>query len=99
MKYNLRNIMRNAWNLRKTYEVSMSVAMKAAWALEKATIAAEKAGKESKWNYRVVVNDWVKYGKNRTYVNVRIYTNAWHCKRELSMGYVDNTTGEYVVAA
>ena len=98
MKYDLSNIMRNAWNLKKTYDVSMSVALRSAWALEKAMISAEEAGKESKCNYRVIANDWVKGGRNRTYVSTRIYTNAWNCKREIKIGYVDNLSGDFVAA-
>lgn len=97
-KYNKRRVMVNAWSIRRTSDVSMSVAMKAAWALEKAMVAAEETGKESGWNYKVVANDWVKYNKNRTYVSTRIYTNAWNLKREIKMGYVDNLTGEFVAA-
>ena len=98
MKYNKSQIMKNAWAIRKSADVSMSVALKAAWALEKAMIAAEEEGKISGWNYRVVANDWVKYGKNRTYISTRIYTNAWNCKREVKQGYVDNLTGQFVAA-
>ena len=98
MKYNKKQIMKNAWNLIKTYGISRRTAMKAAWALEKAMIAAENAGKESGWNYRVIANDWVKAGRNRTYVSTRIYTNAWNCKREIRLGYIDNMTGEMIAA-
>lgn len=97
-KYDLHNIMRNAWEIRRTANVSMSTALKAAWALEKTMMAAEKAGKESGWNYKVSVNDWVKYGKNRTYISTRIYTNAWNLKKEIKMGYIDNMTGELIAA-
>lgn len=98
MKYNKRNVMKNAWTIRRTTGVDMSTAMKAAWALEKAMAKANELGVESGWNYRVVANDWVKYGKNRTYVSTRIYTNAWGLKRELKLGYVDNMTGAFVAA-
>lgn len=98
MTYNKKNIMNNAWTIKRTTNVTMSTALKAAWALEKAMIAAEKAGEESGWNYKVVASDWVKYGKNRTYVSTRIYTNAWNLKKEIKMGYVDNMTGEMVAA-
>ena len=98
MTYNRKRIMKKAWKIRRNANVSMSVALKAAWALEKALIAAEEAGEESGWNYKVVANDWVKYGKNRTYVSTRIYTNAWNMKREIRFGYVDNMTGEMVAA-
>ena len=84
--YNKSEIMRNAWNIRKTANVSMSVALKSAWAVAKAEVKAEAEGKESGWNYRVHTNDWVKYG------------NAWNRKRETKIGYVDNLTGEFVAA-
>ena len=72
--------------------------MKSAWSLAKAMNAAEDAGKESGWNYRVVANDWVKAGRNRTYVSTYLYTNAWNRKREIRLGYIDNTTGEHIAA-
>lgn len=96
--YNRRQIMRNAWAIRREANVDMSTALKAAWALEKAMAAAEAAGKESGWNYNVCANDWIKYGKNRTYVSTRIYTNAWNLKREIKFGYVDNLTGAFIAA-
>ena len=96
--YNRRQIMRNAWSIRRTANVDMSTALKAAWALEKAMVSAETAGKESGYNYKVCSNDWVKYGKNRTYVSTRIYTNAWNLKREVKVGYVDNMTGSFFAA-
>lgn len=98
MKYNKANIMKNAWNIRRTANVSMSIAMKSAWALEKAMIDAEKTGKESGWNYKVLANDWAKGAHNRTYVSCRIYTNAWNLKREIKIGYVNNLSGEFVGA-
>lgn len=96
MTYNKSNIMHSAWTIRKTYNVSMSVALRAAWAQEKARQAAEMEGKKSGWNYRVIVNDWAKGGKARTYISTRIYTNAWNLKRENKIGYIDNLTGEFV---
>lgn len=96
--YNKRNIMKNAWEIRKESNVSMSVALKAAWALEKALVVAEKTGKESGWNYNTIANRWAKYGKDRTYVSTKIYTNAWNCKKEIKLGYVDNMTGDFIAA-
>ena len=63
-----------------------------------ALLAAEKEGKESGWNFKVVCNGWVKGSHNRTYVSARIYTNAWNRKRDLEIGYIDNMTGELVAA-
>lgn len=98
MKYNKKNIMKNAWAIRRNNKVSMSTALKAAWSLEKAIVAAEEVGKESGWNYRVTANDWNKYGKSRTYVSTRIYTNAWNLKSEKKLGYIDNLTGNFFAA-
>lgn len=98
MKYNKKVIMRRAWIMAKSFGLSMSVALKGAWALAKALLAAEKEGKESGWNFKTVEKDWVKGGHNRTYVSARIYTNAWNRKREISIGYIDNMTGELVAA-
>ena len=97
-KYNKSNIMKNAWALRKSANVSMSTALKSAWALEKAMMQAEKQAAENCWNTKVVVNDWVKYGKNRTYVEIRVYTNAWNRKSTYKLGYVDNLAGVFVAA-
>lgn len=96
VKYNMHSIMTNAWNIRRTRNVSMSVALKAAWALEKAMMSAEQYADEIYWNTKVVVNDWAKGGHDRTYVSVREYTNAWNRKREHKLGYVNNLTGEWV---
>lgn len=98
MKYNKREIMMNAWNIRRTANVSMSIAMKAAWALAKAVNTAESVAADINWNTRVHVNDWVKAGHNRTYVEVAVYTNAWNRKRTEKVGYVNNLTGEFVAA-
>lgn len=97
-KFNKSGIMKNAWNIRKAANVSMSVALKSAWALAKAMIKAESIAESSSWNTRVRVNDWVKGGYNRTYVEVAIYTNAWNRKRTEKVGYVNNLTGEFVAA-
>lgn len=98
MKYNKRAIMKRAWNIRRETGVSMSIALRAAWALEKTLIAADKEGRECGWNYRIKSNDWCKGGHNRTYVDLKIYTNAWNCKKTVRFGYVDNLTGEYIAA-
>lgn len=39
MKANKKNIMKNAWNIRRNAKVDMSTALKAAWVLEKSMIA------------------------------------------------------------
>ena len=96
--YNVRSIMVNAWSIRRTNNVSMSVALRAAWALAKAVNKANEIAADIDWNTQDKVNDWMKYGKSRTYVEVAVYTNAWNRKRTEKVGYVDNMTGEFVAA-
>lgn len=96
--YNKHEIMVNAWSIRKTANVSMSTALKAAWALAKAIKAAEAVAEDIGWNTKIRVNDWVKGVHNRTYIEVAVYTNAWHRKRTNQIGYVNNLTGEFVAA-
>ena len=88
----------NAWHIRRNANVSMSTALRSAWALAKAMNKAEEIAANIDWNTKVHVNDWAKYGKSRTYVEVAVYTNAWNRKRTEKIGYVDNMTGEFVAA-
>lgn len=96
--FNKKEIMMNAWNIRRSAGVSMSIALKAAWALAKAIKAAEKLSESISWNTKVRVNDWAKGAYNRTYVEVAVYTNAWNRKRTEKVGYVNNLTGEFIAA-
>lgn len=96
--YNKHEIMVNAWHIRRTANVSMSTALRSAWALAKAMKKAETVAAGIDWNTKVRVNDWAKGGHNRTYVEVAVYTNAWNRKRTESIGYVNNLTGEFVAA-
>lgn len=96
--YNRHEIMTNAWRIRRENNVSMSVALKAAWALAKAIKAAEALAADIDWNTKIRVNDWIKAGHSRTYVEVAVYTNAWNRKRTEKIGYVNNLTGEFIAA-
>lgn len=98
MKYNKSEIMKNAWRMVKEFGVKISTALRSAWALAKAMLMAVGHLDDYCGHAKVAVNDWVKYGKNRTYISVRHYTNAWHLKHETKLGYIDNLTGEYVAA-
>ena len=96
--YNRKEIMKNAWAIRRTADVSMSVALKSAWALAKAVKRAEAVASSIDWNTKVRINDWAKGKYNRTYVEVAVYTSAWNRKRTEKIGYVDNLTGTFVAA-
>lgn len=94
--FSRKDVMTYAWKLKREKGLNMSVALKTAWAFFKQADKAEEDGKACGWNYKVIINDWVKYGYDRTYINLRIYTNAWNCKREEKYGYIDNLTGNVV---
>ena len=98
MKYNKREIMKNAWELVKTYGIKIATAMRSAWALAKAMNEAQTAGEAYCGNTKVIANDWAKGGHCRTYVTARVYTNAWNLKREIKIGYIDNYAGRLVRA-
>ena len=102
MKYSRSLIMKYAWELVETDNITISTALKAAWALAKAMNNAEAVCADCEANYcghsKVSANDWRKYGKSRTYIATRIYTNAWNLKREVKLGYVDNMTGDFIAA-
>ena len=60
--------------------------------------AAARYDQEKEGQHRINANGWNKYGKSRTYISTRIYTNAWNLKAEKKLGYVDNMTGAFVAA-
>lgn len=97
-KYNLHSIMNRAWRFRREYNVSMSVALKTAWAYEKEGIKAEEIGKESGYDYYVSINAWNKYGKSRIYIETKTYYNHRKYRKSIYKCYIDNMTGEVVAA-
>lgn len=108
MKYNLSGIMKRAWEIKKENGKNIfGICLQIAWVEAKnsnnesledkiARLAEEKLSYKYCGHYKVVTNDWKKYGKDRTYIIVRFYTNAWNLKHEIKCGFIDNTTGEYV---
>ena len=66
--------------------------------VQKVIKTAEAVAEDIGWNTKIRVNDWAKGGHNRTYIEVAVYTNAWHLKRTNKIGYVNNLTGEFVAA-
>lgn len=96
--YNKSEIMMTAWDIRRNANVSMSTALKAAWARIKAIKAAEAVANGIDWNTKVKISNWEKANHNRTYIDVAVYTNAWNRKRTVKIGYVDNMTGCFIPA-
>lgn len=96
--FNKSQIMKRAHEMKKQNGTSMSVALKASWAIAKAEKeAAEYIGAYS-GQAKVSINVWEKYGKSRTYISCKHYTNAWNLKHENKIGYVDNMTGIFYAA-
>lgn len=48
------------------------------------------------FNYNLVTNDWVKYGKDRTYFAVYEISHATKHNVKIDFGYFDNIKEEYV---
>lgn len=86
-------VMQRAWDLRKTAGVDMSTALRAAWTIEKAMMAAHAQCDAEK--YSVVPSRWAKYGKDRTYISINIYGKKFE---KVSYGFVDNMTGAFYAA-
>ena len=105
MKYNRAEIMKRAWEIKKEDSRNIwSLCLQMAWAEARAPKMTqreldEKEAMEQAAQYsgyaRLHESDWVKYGKNRTYVEVRIYTNGGNLKKVIKVGYQDNISGEW----
>lgn len=103
---NKAQIMRRAWEIKREDSRNIfALCLKMAWAeARKGTEMTqrekdEKEALEQGAQYgktRLVESDWVKYGKNRTYVEVRVYTNGGTHKRTIKVGYQDHVTGEWI---
>lgn len=104
MKYNKSEIFKNAWAMVKEAGMTLSAALKNAWAIAKGTLKEQMFKKMEMlvsiatpvFNYKVVAKDWVKYGKNRTYLKIIETRNNSKHYIEYDFGYVDNNTNEYV---
>ena len=101
-------IMKRAWEIKKEdNSYIFGLCLKMAWAeakeMKEEMTQREKDEQEALHQAtqfsgyaRLVANGWVKYGKNRTYVEVRIYTNGHSLKRVIKVGYQDNDTEEWI---
>lgn len=106
-KYNKSEIMKNAWTMVKEVGLTISTALKKAWAIAKGTVKTLKEEMVEKMenlislaspvmNYRISTKDWSNYGKNRTYLKViETRDNSKHYV-EYDFGYIDNNKNEYV---
>ena len=98
MKYNRSEIMKMAWQIRKNSGCTMSMALTTAWAATKAMVEAEEYGNTFCGHTKVYANVWENYGKSRTYIGAKVYTNGWNMKRDIKAGYINNKTGEWIAA-
>lgn len=104
MKYNKSEIFKNAWAMVKKAGMTISAALKKAWEMAKGTIKEQMIAKMEMlvsmatpvMNYRIVAKDWVKYGKDRTYLKIIETRNHSKHYIEYDFGFIDNNTNEYV---
>ena len=105
---NRAEIMKRAWQIKKEdSRYIFGLCLKMAWAEAKEgkkeiMTQREKDEKEAInqasaycGHVKLHENRWQQYGKDRTYVEARVYTNAWNLKRVIKAGYQDNLTGEW----
>lgn len=103
----MKKIMKRAWEIYRTltgtHKSKISIALKKAWSEVKTMVKSVKEEiiekideileNSNKVHTReIVTNDWVKYGKNRTYISV-VETDG---RKKFDFGYIDNATNEYV---
>lgn len=90
-KYNLSQIMKNAWNMVKTAGTTISAALKKAWAIAKCNVKKEFTGVALVGEGMSIkmFKKWSNYGKNRIYINRQ--------DGKKSYGYIDLDNGNQVV--
>lgn len=108
MKYNMKEIMIRAWDIkRENTENMFSLCLKMAWAeaKEAGNKKEEKSLKEKlvdKLNFiadnapDVYVSEWKGYGKSRTYFAVYETRKNSNHNAKYDYGFYDNQTGKYV---
>lgn len=109
-KYNLSEIMKRAWQIKKTNGNNIfSICLKMAWNEAKAT--SEMTLKEkliskmdfvianastAYYMYNASINEWENYGKSRTYFSIWEKANNSRHNVKYDYGYFDNKTNTYV---
>lgn len=88
MGYDLSQIMKDAWEIVKTANITMKEALKMAWNLAKGIVSVRERDCEEDGS--VSVNFWFNYGKARAY-----FKRNWVSKFQNSKNYyIDLLTGE-----
>lgn len=110
-KYNLSSIMKRAWELVKKAAMTISTALKQAWAEAKeetvnlldtlkANLEAMAYGDyhiNAGTDRQVSVKTWEKGEAKRAYLSINCYTWNGRSKGSYKCGYVDLATNQYVV--
>lgn len=87
MKYDLSQIMKDAWKIVKKAGKNFSEALKMAWRLAKALVEVRKDDCEE--DGTIEVSFWFNYGKARAYFT-RSYVSIYQNKKRF---YIDLETG------
>lgn len=110
-KYNLHQIMIRAWALVKESAMTISAALRRAWAEAKAAtkdlvevltanldqMAYNDYHIHAGYERRAVSKLWEKGDEKRAYLAIRCYTYAGRFKRSYKAGYVDLVSNQYVI--
>lgn len=108
-RYDLSKIMKKAWELVKKVGETLSSGLKKAWKeakIEKLIAELlENLEDMTYGNYHIhagteryaTAKRWTKGDKDRIYLEIKCFTLNGRFKRAYKAGYVDNTTGEYVI--
>lgn len=112
MKYDMKEIMIRAWEIRKEDNKNIfALCLKIAWAEAKSTarvkitreylinrLEAKKAYAANRYNYIyfAYANDWQNYGKDRTYFVIYEKSNTTKHNAKIDYGYFDNINKEYI---
>lgn len=110
-KYNVSEIMKRAWEIKKENEENIfSECLKMAWAEAKSPKKSEKEilidrlnekaeeanSHDNGYHYVASVSNWENYGKSRTYFAIYESRNNSKHSKKISYGYYDNQKNVYV---
>ena len=74
MKYNKREIMKKAWEVKRKLKVTLKIALRISWKLAKKALSLKEEDDMMKYG-KVEFNVWQNYGYTRAYYKCNWYSN------------------------
>lgn len=101
--FNKSEIFKNAWAIVKNEGMTISEALKKAWEMAKMSEGMKCAVARfnryfTNHGYAEIVMEckkWMKYGKDRTYVNALAKNYSGEIVKTYKVGYIDNVTDQF----